>query len=466
MDAVLLARIQFAFTVGYHFLFVPISLGTGVFMLLAGRRWYKTQSETDKAGFLFWLRLFSLTFVIGVATGITMEFAFGTNWASYSRFVGDIFGAPLAAEALFAFFLESTFLGVLLFGRNRVPRKFYYVSIWLVVCGALLSALWIIIANSWQQTPAGYTVENGKAILTDFWAAAFNPTTLPRYFHTVVSTFVAGSFMAAAVAIHYLRRERHTEFAKKTLTTAIILGLVCSILMPVIGDWQAREVGKHQPAKMAAYEGLFKTEGDAGLLIFGVMDAKNQTLHAKLAIPELLSWTLTGAKEGEVKGLDSFAKDEQPPLQATFATYRIMVILGIYLVILLLVGLYLLIRKKLTTSRRYLRVLLWSAPLPMVAIEAGWFATEIGRQPWIVQGLLKTKDAVSTVVPAGQIVATLAIFVVIYALLFFVWFRKMRKAIVTGPVETIEAGYGTTPAMAAAAGAPGDLSVAPEEVER
>jgi cytochrome bd ubiquinol oxidase subunit I len=465
MDAVLLARIQFAFTVGYHFLFVPISLGTGVFMLLAGRRWYKTQSENDKAGFLFWLKLFSLTFVIGIATGITMEFAFGTNWASYSRFVGDIFGAPLAAEALFAFFLESTFLGVLLFGRGKVPRKFYYVSTWLVVCGALLSALWIIIANSWQQTPAGYTIQDGRAVLTHFWAAAFNPSTLPRYFHTVVSTFIAGSFMAAAVAIYYLKRKRHTEFAKKTLTTAIILGLVCSIAMPAIGDWQARVVGEHQPAKMAAYEGLFKNEKDAGILIFGVMDTKNQTLHAKLAVPELLSWTLTGSTGGTVKGLESFPKDEQPPLQATFATYRIMVILGMYFVIVLLVGLYLLIRKKLFTSRRYLAVLMWSAPLPMIAIEVGWFATEMGRQPWIVQGLLKTKDAVSTVVPAGQILTTLIIFVIIYALLFYVWFRKMRKAIATGPQESIDTGYGLTPA-GAAAGAAGDIAAVTEEVKR
>jgi len=467
MDAVLLARIQFAFTVGYHFLFVPISLGSGVFMLLAGRRWYKTQSENDKAGYLFWLKLFSLTFVIGVATGITMEFAFGTNWATYSRFVGDIFGAPLAAEALFAFFLESTFLGVLLFGRGRVPRRFYYVSTWLVVGGALLSALWIIIANSWQQTPAGYTVENGRAVLTHFWAAAFNPSTLPRYFHTVFSTWVAGSFLAAAVAVYYLKRKRHTEFAKRTLVTAIIFGLVCSVAMPVIGDWQARVVGKEQPVKMAAYEGIFKTESDAGLLLFGVLDTKDQTVHAKVAIPGLLSWTLTGSTSGTVQGLDSVPQDQQPPLQATFASYRIMMWLGIYFILLLLVGLYLLIRKKLFTDRRYLTVLIWSAPLPMIAIEFGWIATEIGRQPWIVQGLLKTKDAASSVVPAGQIVATLALFVVVYALLFVVWFRKMRKAVVTGPQETIETGYSDTPAAAGAvAGAAGDLAAVPEEVKQ
>ncbi len=460
MDAVLLARIQFAFTVGYHFLFVPVSLGTGVFMLVAGRRWYKTQAESDKAGFLFWLKLFSLTFVIGVATGITMEFAFGTNWATYSRFVGDIFGAPLAAEALFAFFLESTFLGVLLFGRNRVPRRLYYVSMWLVVCGALLSALWIIIANSWQQTPDGYTVENGKAVLTHFWAAAFNPSTLPRYFHTVFSTFVAGAFMAAAVAVYYLKRGRHVEFAKRTIKVAIVFGLICSIAMPIIGDWQGRVVGKYQPVKMAAYEGIFKTEQGAGLLLFGVMDPANQTLHAKIAVPKLLSLTLTGSANGTVPGLDTVPKEEQPPLQATFATYRVMIVLGFYFILLLLVGLFLWWCKKLFTERRYLTILAWSVPLPVLAIEAGWFATEMGRQPWIVQGLLKTKDAASSVVSASHILTTLIIFVVIYALLFYAWFRKMRQAIAAGPQVTDGEGYGAT------APAAGDAAVVTEEVTR
>jgi cytochrome d ubiquinol oxidase subunit I len=467
MDAVLLARIQFAFTVGYHFLFVPISLGTGVFMLLAGRRWYKTQSENDKAGFLFWLKLFSLTFVIGVATGITMEFAFGTNWATYSRFVGDIFGAPLAAEALFAFFLESTFLGVLLFGRNRVPRKLYYVSMWLVVCGALLSALWIIIANSWQQTPAGYAVQDGHAVLTGFWAAAFNPSTVPRYLHTVFSTFVAGSFMAALIAGFYMKRGRHTEFAKRTLKVAVIFGLICSIAMPIIGDWQARVVGKYQPVKMAAYEGLFQSEKNAGLLIFGVMDTKDKTIHAKLALPGLLSWTLTGSTSGEVPGLETVPPEEQPPLQLTFTTYRIMMILGIYFGLVLLYGLYLLVRKKLYSSRRYLTVLMWSAPLTWVAIEAGWFATEVGRQPWIVQGMLKTKDAASSVVSASHILTTMIIFVVIYALLFGVWFTKMRKAIVAGPQDgALDAGgYSAVPA-AAPSGGTGDRAAKAQGVKK
>jgi cytochrome d ubiquinol oxidase subunit I len=440
MDAIALARLQFAFTVAYHFLFVPISLGSGIFLVVSGRRWYKSQEAADKAGFLFWLKLFTTTFAIGVATGITMEFAFGTNWATYSRFVGDIFGAPLAAEGIFAFFLESTFLGVLLFGRERVSRRFYYVSTWLVVLGAHLSALWIIIANSWQQTPAGFKVENGHAVLTNFFAAAFNPSTLPRYVHTVASTWVAGAFIAAGVSAFYLRRGGHTDFAKKTLTAAVIFGFVVSAAMPLIGDWHAKEVAKQQPIKMAAFEGLFTTTEKAPLTLFGVIDENGETVRAQVGVPGMLSFLLTGTTGGAVPGLDTVPKDQWPPLQATFASYHLMVLFGIYFGLVMLIGVVQLLRKKLATGRRFLGVLMWSAPLPIIAIELGWMAAEIGRQPWIVQGLLKTKDAASAVVPAGQIAFTLAVFVAIYALLFVAWFRAMRRTILHGPVEAGLAG--------------------------
>ena len=219
MDALMLSRIQFAFTIGFHFIFVPISIGLVLMVVLAERRYYKSGIPADKAASNFWIKLFTTTFAIGVATGLTMEFAFGTNWADYSRFVGNIFGAPLAAEGLFAFFLESTFLGVLLFGRKKVSRGFYYVSTWLVMIGAILSALWILIANSWQQTPAGYKVEGGSAVLTDFWAAAFNPSTAPRFVHTVAGAVIAGCFVVAGISAWYLLKERHLHFARRILVT-------------------------------------------------------------------------------------------------------------------------------------------------------------------------------------------------------------------------------------------------------
>src|SRR5680860_1605506 len=228
MDAVILARIQFAFTIGFHFLFVPLSLGLSLFLVMAERRYYRTRSEADRNAAHFWLKLFTATFAIGVATGITMEFAFGTNWAAYSRFVGDIFGAPLAAEALFSFFLESTFLGVLLFGRGRVTPRFYYVAAWLVLIAAHLSALWILVANSWQQTPAGYEVIAGQAVLTDFWAAIFNPSTIPRVLHTVTATWIAGAFAVTGLAAYYLRRGLHTAFARRFLKLGLIVALAVS----------------------------------------------------------------------------------------------------------------------------------------------------------------------------------------------------------------------------------------------
>ena len=314
MDAVLLARLQFAFTVGYHFLFVPFSLGVGLILLIATRRAYRSGLPEDEAASRFWLKLFTATFVIGVATGITMEFAFGTNWADYSRFVGDIFGAPLAAEALFSFFLESTFLGVLLFGRGRVSKRFLYISTWLVVLGAHLSALWILIANSWQQTPAGYKVEGGRAVLTDFVAAAVNYSTLWRFLHTVSATWLAGAFVAAAIAAYYLRQGRHVDFAKWTLAVSLILGLAMSAALPLLGDRQAAVVAEHQPMKMAAFEGLFTTEGYRDMLAVGWIDQENRTVRA-IGLPDMLSLVLTGSRAGVVPGLDQVPPADWPPLQ-------------------------------------------------------------------------------------------------------------------------------------------------------
>jgi cytochrome d ubiquinol oxidase subunit I len=432
MDTVLLSRIQFAFTVGYHFLFVPFSLGIGLIFLIASRRAYKSGLAEDDANARFWLKLFAATFAIGVATGITMEFAFGTNWAAYSRFVGNLFGAPLAAEGLFAFFLESTVLGILLFGRNRVSRRFLYVSTWLVVLGAHLSALWILIANSWQQTPRGYAIVDGKAIMTSFWQAAIKYSTLWRFLLTVASTWLAGAFIAAAIAAWYLRKGRHIRFAKQTLTVSLILGLVMAALLPILGDRQAQVVAQHQPVKMAAFEGIFKTGGEQEMMLLGWVNPSTQTTTG-IGVPDLLSIVLTGSREGVVPGLDTVPQTDWPPLQATFQSYHLMVLIGIYLGVVMLIGVFLLWRKKLEQSRRFLWLLIPSAFVPYIAIQAGWAAAEIGRQPWIVQGLLRTKDGVSAVVPAGQVAFTLAGFVVIYVLLFIDWAGMIRRIIRRGP---------------------------------
>lgn len=444
MDVVLLSRIQFAFTIAFHFLFVPLSLGSAVVLLLAERRFYKSGSLQDEGYARFWVRLFTATFTIGVATGITMEFAFGTNWATYARFVGDIFGAPLAAEGLLSFFLESTFLGVLLFGRDRVSRRFYYVSAWLVAIGAHLSALWIIIANSWQQTPAGYKVVDGRALLTDFFAAAFNPSTLPRFFHTVAATWTVGAFFAAGIGAYYLRKGRHTDFARRMLRFGLVFGLVMSLAMPSLGHWSAQLVASTQPTKMAAFEGIYTTEDHAPLSLMGWVDTKTQQVKG-LKLPSGLSILLGGSPSRVISGLDQFAPKDRPPVQLTFQTYHLMVALGFLMIAWALLGIFLWWKGRLETSRRYLGVTTWFFIVPMVAIETGWAAAEVGRQPWIVYNELRTADAISAVVPASQIIVSLAIFAVVYAFLFVAWVRVLVGIVKKGPSSPSPApGSGTT----------------------
>jgi len=436
----MLSRIQFAFTVGYHFIFVPISIGLALMVVFAERRYYKSGIPADKAASAFWIRLFTATFAIGVATGITMEFAFGTNWANYSRFVGSIFGAPLAAEGLFAFFLESTFLGILLFGRKKVSRGFYYASTWLVMAGTLLSALWILIANSWQQTPAGYKVEGGRAILTDFWAAAFNPSTAPRYVHTVVACVIAGCFVVASISAWYLLKKRHQHMARYSLATALVVGLLASAAMPFIGHWHALVVAEYQPVKMAAFENVGETEDGADLWLFGWLTKESDGTYdtTGISIPNGLSLMLHLNPDAEVAGLNTVPPEDRPPAQITFQSYHLMIALSFAFIAIMLVAAVMLALKRLEKARWMLWILVISFPLPIIAINMGWTATEVGRQPWIVQGLLRTSDGVSPVVSAGEVWTTLGIFGLIYLVLFIAWLRIFLGIIKKGPDEVVE----------------------------
>ena len=435
MDAVALARFQFAFTVAYHFFFVPLSIGMGLVMVLFERRYYKSQSVADKAMADLWVKIFAATFSIGVATGVTMEFAFGTNWASYLRFVGDIFGAPLAAEGLFAFFLESTFLGVLIFGRNKVSNKFYYVSAWLVWLGSMLSALWIIIANSWMQTPAGYALvgEGGarKAVLTNFFAAGFNPSMLPRYAHVINAVLIAGGCMAAAIGAYHLLKGVHKEFGRASISAGLAIAAIFSVLILVTGHFQAVEVVENQPAKMAAMEGHWGN-GPMPLGLVGIVDTNAKTTSA-IEIPGFVSFLDSFTFTKPLKCLNSFNSADLPPIQATYQTYHLMNIVFVLLIIGT-VWLWWLNRSgKLENNKGLLKLLLWFWVIPEIGIQMGWMAAEIGRQPWIVQGLLRTRDAVSVVVPAYQIALTIALFMVIYAVLFVGWARVVLGLIKAGP---------------------------------
>ena len=392
MDAVALARFQFAFTIAYHFFFVPLSIGLGLVMVLFERRYYKSQSAQDKAWADLWVKIFAATFTIGVATGVTMEFAFGTNWAAYSRFVGDIFGAPLAAEGLFAFFLESVFLGVLLFGRNRVSARFYYVSAWLVWAGSLLSALWIIIANSWMQTPAGYKIEDGRAVLTNFFAAGFNPSTVPRYLHTINAVLIAGGFMAAAVGAYYLLKGVNKEFARASISMGLAIAAIFSVVMGLTGHIQAVEVVNNQPVKVAAMEGHWET-GPIPLSIVGYVDVANKTTHA-IDIPGGTSFLASASFKTPYPGLNDFNAENLPPVQVVYQTYHWMIIVFGLLVLISVVFWWMNRTGSLENHRGLLKLLMWAWLLPELGIQLGWMTAEIGRQPWIVQGLMRTKDGI------------------------------------------------------------------------
>lgn len=453
-DPVVLARIQFAVTVLYHYIFVPISIGVGLVTAVFATRSYKSGKAEDIAVTRFWVRLYAVTFAIGVATGITQEFQFGTNWADYSRFVGNIFGAPLAAEALFAFFMESVFIGVLIFGRNKVSRRMYTASAWLAWAGSCLSALWIIIANSWMQTPAGYEVQPGvngsKAVVTDFLAAAFNPSTLPRYFHVLAAVLITGALVCISVGAYYLLKNRAVEAARGMLKVGLVIGVVTTVLMLPAAHLQASTVAKTQPSKLAAMEGQYET-APVELSLLGWVDEANQQTYA-LSIPGGTSFLADGDFTAEYPGLNDFPADERPEfVNGIFQFYHLMVALFGAIIVVLILG-FLVLKGKLAKHKWPLVILSLGWIVPMVAIEVGWLVVEFGRQPWIVFGVLKTADAISATVPAGQVLATLILFVAIYTLLLICWIRLVKGTLNHGiePYVAEESGAGAAAVAAKA----------------
>ena len=455
-DVVLLSRIQFALTVAYHFLFVPLSIGLGLIMAIFATKYHRSRSEQDGNAMRFWVRIFTTTFAIGVATGITMEFSFGTNWADYSRFVGDIFGAPLAAEALFAFFLESVFLGILLFGRNKVSSLFYTVSAWLVWAGSCLSALWIIIANSWMQTPAGaeLAADGSKAIITDFLAAAFNPSTLPRYTHVVVALLIMCEFASMCVGAWYLLKGKHTDFAMKTVKIGAAVGMVASCAMIVTAHSSAVEVSQEQPTKLAMMEGMYGDEVPP-LYAFGWVDEENQQVITPFAIPGGTSFLATGTWDTEYQGLNSLAQTDKyadvdvanMPVNLVFQSYHLMVAMYGLIMLTVILALVFTLRGGRIRTMRWLQKLLVVAPLfPLIAIQVGWITAEVGRQPWVVypstsgpDGVaLLTQNAISQSVSAPELLTTLALFIAVYVFLFVGWARVISHFIKRGPVADSE----------------------------
>jgi len=430
MDVVELSRIQFSLTAAFHFLFPPVTIGMAFIISIIEYLHFRTARDIYREMSSFLIKIFAIFFAVGVASGIIMEFQFGSNWARYSEFVGDIFGSPLVAEAIFAFFLESTFLGVLLYGRNRVSRRGYFIAAVLVFVGSVLSAFWIIVANSWQQTPVGYQVVNGRAVITDFVAAVFNPSTLPRFLHTVIGSLITGSFFVMAIAAYGIIKRGETEFAKRLLNISLISAAICSLLELGAGHYHAVQVMETQPIKLAAFEGLFETQRGAPMSLVGIPDKSSKELKYAIVVPKMLSLLGYLDPNAEVKGLNSAPEDEWPPLVVTFMSYHIMIGLGIYFIGLTLLGIALRMKGKLYSTVPYLKFLIPSALLPWVCMEAGWYAAEMGRQPWVVYKVLKTIDGVSVVVSAGEVLFSIIAFSLIYLIFISLVIVLVRREIV------------------------------------
>lgn len=439
MDVELLARIQFAFTVAFHYIYPPLSIGIGLLMVVFESLYVKTKKEDYHILAKFWTKIFALTFGIGVVTGIVMEFEFGTNWATYSRYVGDVFGSALAAEGIFAFALESGFLGVLLFGWNRVKPWVHLVSTIGVFLGSMFSAIWIVVANSWQQTPAGYHIVGegmqARAEITDFWAMVFNPSSVERIWHVWLGAFLAGVFLILSVHAYYILRGRYVSISKKAFKITLIIATITSLAQLVAGHASAEVVAEHQPAKLAALEGHYDESAAADMYLLGWVDQEKQEVTG-LAIPGGLSFLLDQDFEAPVTGLNAFPDDERPSqVNAVFQFYHLMVAIGMFLIALTLYASFLLWKKKLFTKKWLLWVFVFTALLPQIANQVGWFSAEMGRQPWVVYGLLRTNEAFSQAVTANQVLFSLILFFAVYALLFLLFVYLLNKKIKHGPYE-------------------------------
>jgi cytochrome d ubiquinol oxidase subunit I len=459
LDVLVLSRVQFALTIMFHYLFPPLSIGLGTLLVFMEGTYLRTGDPRYHRMTRFWTRIFAVNFAMGVATGIVMEFQFGTNWAGYARYVGDVFGSALAAEGIFAFFLESGFLAVLVFGWDRVSKRMHFFATLMVALGSIFSAVWIVVANSWQHTPAGSEVVDGRAVITDVWALVFNPSSVHRLIHVLLGAFILGAFFVMSISAYYVLRRRHLDFARKSFTIALVFGAATSLAMGLSGHFQARKLAHTQPAKLAAFEGHFHTgTGGADLHLFGWPDVQQQRVKYGLAVPGGLSFLVHDDFHKPIPGLDEFPKDVRPPVVAPFLTYHLMVGLGTAFIGLTLLALFFLWRGTLFEKRWLMGVFVVAVLGPYLANQAGWVATENGRQPFVVyptvtwsgdhptmatdgpgQGL-RTEKGLSNrqVVTPAQVVGSIVMFSVIYLLLFAVWVYVLNSKIQHGPDEAEE----------------------------
>jgi cytochrome d ubiquinol oxidase subunit I len=482
MSVEILSRIQFALTVSFHFLYPPMTIGLGVLLVIMEGLYLKTKNPLFHQLAHFWTRIFGLIFAIGVATGIVMEFEFGTNWAAYSRFVGDIFGSALAAEGIFAFFLESGFLALLLFGWDKVGPKMHFFATCMVCLGSHFSAIWILIANSWMQTPAGFHLEritgavhtrlpegyivqasdlgHVRAVVDNFWVMIANPSSLERICHVVFGAWLVGAFLVMSISAWYLLKGKHLRFAKASMMVAVCFAAFTTILQSISADSTARGVVRNQPIKLASMEGVYETRDYTPMTLFGWVDTKNQTVHGP-RIPGLLSFLCFHDFKQPVQGLLSMPSDEflaarhpglskeklaeirpnyWPVVGAVFQTYHLMIgigsaVFGLSFLALALLWRGWIFRTDVPAIRGLLWIYVFAVIAPQICMQAGWFTAEMGRQPWIVYNMLKTSDGLSRAVQANQVVFSIILFTLIYILLFITFIYLLNRKIQHGPED-------------------------------
>lgn len=438
MDVLTLSRIQFALTSAFHYIYPPLSIGIGLMLVIMEGIYLKTKDPLYLQLTKFWVKIFALTFALGVATGLVQLFGFGTNWARYSRYVGDVFGGALGAEGIFAFFLEAGFLGIMLFGWDKVSPVKHYISTILVTLGAHFSAIWIVVANSWMQTPAGFEIvasgNEKKAIVTDFWQMVFNPSSVDRLTHVILGCWITGVFLLLSIHAYYYLKNRHMEIARRGMKMGLLAALAILLMQLVSADETARGVAVNQPAKLAAMEGIYRTnpEGEGtGITAIGYVDTKNEKVIG-ITIPKVLSMLVYRDLKKPVQGLDKIPRDEWPNVQAVFQAYHIMIAMWGAMFGLTLLSLYLFIKGKLEKAKWVLYALIVSVVFPQIANFTGWMTAEMGRQPWVVWHQLRTADGVSQLLKRDQVLGSIMMFILIYVLLFSLFIFLLNNKIQHG----------------------------------
>lgn len=429
MNAATLARIQFGLSVGFHFIFPPLTLGLTLLIVIFEFLSLRAAGGDCRQVSSFLVRILAVVFAFGAGTGIILPLAFGMNWSRFSAFAGGFFGLPLTLETVTAFSLESVFLGILVFGRRRVSPTVYFISAVCVFIGSHLSAFWIVAANSWMQSPAGVEVSGGAVVLVDFWRALFNPSTGIRFLHVLVASWITGGVLAGGIAAWLLYKGRDAAQAKKLLAFSAVLVLVTTIAQPVVGHQQILQVARNQPVKDAAYEGIFTSTERAPLYLLGVPDQANHTIHFAAGVSDLLSLLETGNVHARFRGLNDYPEADWPPVNVIFTTFHLMVLIGFFLIAASVITFALLRRRTIEKHRNYLLFLVFLIPLPHLANELGWIGSEMGRQPWVVYGLLRTADANSAAVSAPLVAISLALLAALYIGLTVLFVRILGRVV-------------------------------------